>query len=42
MTAVNEEFVTDEEIIGTGDTVAFIPPLVEDKKVLNTQHLFII
>jgi sulfur-carrier protein len=27
MTAVNEEFVTDEETIGTGDTVAFIPPV---------------
>ncbi|WP_427126313.1 molybdopterin converting factor subunit 1 [Priestia megaterium] len=27
MTAVNEEFVTDEETIRTGDTVAFIPPV---------------
>ncbi|MDO6846588.1 molybdopterin converting factor subunit 1 [Priestia megaterium] len=27
MTAVNEEFVTDDETIGTGDTVAFIPPV---------------
>lgn len=27
MTAVNEEFVTDEEIVKTGDIVAFIPPV---------------
>lgn len=27
MTAVNEEFVTDEETIEAGDTVAFIPPV---------------
>ncbi|MFQ6390326.1 molybdopterin converting factor subunit 1 [Priestia aryabhattai] len=27
MTAVNEEFVTDEETIRAGDTVAFIPPV---------------
>ncbi|MGG3193743.1 molybdopterin converting factor subunit 1 [Priestia aryabhattai] len=27
MTAVNEEFVTDEETIGAGDAVAFIPPV---------------
>jgi molybdopterin synthase sulfur carrier subunit len=27
MIAVNEEFVTDEETIETGDTVAFIPPV---------------
>ncbi|PGS48463.1 molybdopterin converting factor subunit 1 [Bacillus sp. AFS041924] len=27
MTAVNEEFVTDEEIVKDGDVVAFIPPV---------------
>lgn len=27
MTAINEEFVTDEEIVNTGETVAFIPPV---------------
>ena len=27
MTAINEEFVTDEEIVNEGDTVAFIPPV---------------
>ncbi|ASF38781.1 molybdopterin synthase sulfur carrier subunit [Halobacillus halophilus] len=27
MTAVNEEFVQDEEIIKEGDTIAFIPPV---------------
>ncbi|MEE6453173.1 molybdopterin converting factor subunit 1 [Gottfriedia acidiceleris] len=27
MTAVNEEFVTNEEIVKDGDTVAFIPPV---------------
>ncbi|WP_088011144.1 molybdopterin converting factor subunit 1 [Gottfriedia acidiceleris] len=27
MTAINEEFVTDEEIVNDGDTIAFIPPV---------------
>ncbi|VXC38836.1 conserved hypothetical protein [Bacillus mycoides] len=27
MVAINEEFVTDEEIVKAGDTVAFIPPV---------------
>lgn len=27
MTAVNEEFAGDEEIVADGDTVAFIPPV---------------
>ncbi|QDI92167.1 molybdopterin converting factor subunit 1 [Salicibibacter halophilus] len=27
MTAVNEEFAGDEEVINEGDTVAFIPPV---------------
>ncbi|GGI17815.1 molybdopterin converting factor subunit 1 [Gottfriedia solisilvae] len=27
MTAVNEEFVTDEDIVNAGDIVAFIPPV---------------
>lgn len=27
MTAVNEEFVLDEEIVRAGDVVAFIPPV---------------
>ncbi|MFB7141489.1 molybdopterin converting factor subunit 1 [Gottfriedia sp. NPDC056225] len=27
MTAINEDFVTDEEIVSDGDTVAFIPPV---------------
>jgi molybdopterin synthase sulfur carrier subunit len=27
MTAINEEFAQDEEIIQTGDTIAFIPPV---------------
>lgn len=27
MTAINEEFVQDEEIIQAGDVIAFIPPV---------------
>jgi sulfur-carrier protein len=27
MTAVNEEFASDEEMIQAGDTIAFIPPV---------------
>ena len=27
MTAINEEYATDEDIIKTGDTVALIPPV---------------
>ncbi|WP_088066687.1 molybdopterin converting factor subunit 1 [Gottfriedia luciferensis] len=27
MTAINEEFVTDDEVVKDGDTVAFIPPV---------------
>ncbi|MEK4741789.1 molybdopterin converting factor subunit 1 [Bacillus sp. SIMBA_074] len=27
MVAINEEFVTDEDIVRVGDTVAFIPPV---------------
>lgn len=27
MTAINEEFAPDEEIIHAGDTIAFIPPV---------------
>ncbi|MFE8697805.1 molybdopterin converting factor subunit 1 [Cytobacillus sp. FJAT-53684] len=27
MTAINEEFASDEEVICVGDTVAFIPPV---------------
>ena len=27
MTAVNEEFVLEEEVVKTGDVVAFIPPV---------------
>ncbi|MFD2446835.1 molybdopterin converting factor subunit 1 [Bacillus sp. CGMCC 1.16607] len=27
MTAINEEFATDEEMIQEGDTIAFIPPV---------------
>jgi sulfur-carrier protein len=27
MTAINEEFAGDEEIIQEGDTIAFIPPV---------------
>ncbi|QQK78797.1 molybdopterin converting factor subunit 1 [Salicibibacter cibi] len=27
MTAVNEEFANDDEVINEGDTVAFIPPV---------------
>lgn len=27
MVAINEEFVTDEDIVKPGDTVAFIPPV---------------
>lgn len=27
MTAINEEFAQDEEIIQVGDTIAFIPPV---------------
>jgi molybdopterin synthase sulfur carrier subunit len=27
MTAINEEFATDDEIIGEGDEIAFIPPV---------------
>ncbi|KXY31956.1 molybdopterin synthase sulfur carrier subunit [Bacillus cereus] len=27
MVAINEEFVTDEEIVKVGDIVAFIPPV---------------
>ncbi|MCM3397771.1 molybdopterin converting factor subunit 1 [Oceanobacillus profundus] len=27
MTAVNEEYVMDDEIVKAGDTVAFIPPV---------------
>ncbi|MFJ8261908.1 molybdopterin converting factor subunit 1 [Rummeliibacillus sp. NPDC094406] len=27
ITAVNEEFATDETIVTSGDTVAFIPPI---------------
>ncbi|MGH0430176.1 molybdopterin converting factor subunit 1 [Bacillus hominis] len=27
MVAINEEFVTDEEIVKAGDIVAFIPPV---------------
>jgi len=27
MTAINEEFATNEEIIQQGDTIAFIPPV---------------
>jgi molybdopterin synthase sulfur carrier subunit len=27
MTAINEEFAQDEEVIKAGDTIAFIPPV---------------
>lgn len=27
MTAINEEFASDDEIIQEGDTIAFIPPV---------------
>ncbi|MHC0036579.1 molybdopterin converting factor subunit 1 [Pseudoneobacillus sp. C159] len=27
MTAINEEFASDEEVIQEGDTIAFIPPV---------------
>ncbi|WP_442597017.1 molybdopterin converting factor subunit 1 [Neobacillus sp. D3-1R] len=27
MTAINEEFASDEDIIEEGDTIAFIPPV---------------
>jgi sulfur-carrier protein len=27
MTAINEEFATDDEVIQEGDTIAFIPPV---------------
>jgi molybdopterin synthase sulfur carrier subunit len=27
MTAVNEEYAEDEEVVRSGDTVAFIPPV---------------
>ena len=27
MTAINEEFATNEEVIQAGDTIAFIPPV---------------
>jgi sulfur-carrier protein len=27
MTAINEEFATDEDVIQEGDTIAFIPPV---------------
>ncbi|QEL84436.1 molybdopterin converting factor subunit 1 [Bacillus mycoides] len=27
MVAINEEFVTDEDVVKPGDTVAFIPPV---------------
>jgi sulfur-carrier protein len=27
MTAVNEEFASDDEVIQEGDTIAFIPPV---------------
>lgn len=27
MTAINEEFAADDEVIKTGDTIAFIPPV---------------
>ncbi|MBE7119011.1 molybdopterin converting factor subunit 1 [Bacillus cereus] len=27
MVAINEEFVTDEDVVQAGDTVAFIPPV---------------
>jgi sulfur-carrier protein len=27
MTAINEEFAQDDEVIGEGDEVAFIPPV---------------
>jgi sulfur-carrier protein len=27
MTAINEEFASDEEVIAEGDTIAFIPPV---------------
>lgn len=27
MTAVNEEFSSDEDVIGPGDEIAFIPPV---------------
>ncbi|WML55335.1 molybdopterin converting factor subunit 1 [Neobacillus sp. PS3-12] len=27
MTAINEEFAQDDEIINEGDTIAFIPPV---------------
>jgi sulfur-carrier protein len=27
MTAINEEFASDEDIIAEGDTIAFIPPV---------------
>ncbi|WP_121605166.1 molybdopterin converting factor subunit 1 [Virgibacillus sp. Bac332] len=27
MTAINEEYATDEDVVKSGDTVAFIPPV---------------
>ncbi|MFJ8115041.1 molybdopterin converting factor subunit 1 [Bacillus mycoides] len=27
MAAINEEFVTDEDVVKPGDTIAFIPPV---------------
>lgn len=39
MVAVNEEFVTNEEMIKAGDIVALIPPVSGDKKLFCQENV---